>query len=408
MDYTKSKRLEHKFCGLTFENPFMVAASPTSDGQEKIKKALAAGWSGVVFKTTTLPQYITPLVVPYILGIDYKNQKQMGLYNCDLISQKHVYIIADQIKEIKAKFPTKIMSPSIMASEVKDWVLLIDTLAEAGADMVEMCMSCPQGEQGIKGEAEEASLRIPSTDAKLMYETIKAIKANVKHDIPLVAKLTPNVTDIAPVAKAAYDAGIDAVCTIDTLRGFCGVDIETGLPKLRTGELGTWGGLSGPMLKPVTMAIVTKILTQYPEIPLEAVGGITTWEDAVEFLLLGASLLQVCTAISMYGVEHINALCKGLDGYMEKKGYNSIDEMKGKSLKYITDVSNLSISLKVKVDINEETCIKCGKCAKCCQDFGFGALSQEKVKEPIAINLDKCLGCGACSSVCPTNSIRYK
>lgn len=407
MDYTRSSRLETKFCGKTLINPFLISASPSSDSRSKVERAFQAGWAGVVFKTTALPEYAPVLAEPNMAGIDFQNKKQIGFLNTDLISERDVYEIAEDIRYFKKKYPDRILMGSIMAAEKEHWEKLVEVMEDAGADMIELSMSCPQGEQSIAGDAEYVTQRIPASDPELMYSTTKTIKNAVKHGTPVIVKMTPNVTDIAALAKAAENAGADGLCAIDTLRGFIGVDINTGLPKLNTAGLATWGGLSGPILKPVALAAITKILSVCPDLPIAGVGGITTWEDAAEFLLLGASALEVCTAISMYGLNMVKKLCENLDRYMEEKDYSSIESMRGASLKYIVEHSALSRELHVKCRIDENKCIKCGKCAVCCNDFGFEALHQKEPSTIPVLDTEKCRGCGACSSVCPAGAVTY-
>lgn len=408
MDYIKSPRLRVRFCGVDFINPFLISASPASDSREKVEKAFEEGWAGVVFKTTSLPEYAPVLAEPNMVGIDYKNMKQAGFLNTDLISERDVYEIADDIRYFKEKYPDRVLIGSIMAGEKAHWETLVGVLEDAGVDMIELSMSCPQGEQSIAGDDEYVSQRIPASDPELMYRVTKMVKDSTKKGTPVIVKMTPNVTDIVLIAKAAKDAGADAVCAIDTLRGYIGVDVETGLPKLNTNGLSTWGGLSGPMLKPVALAAVTKILTALPDLPVSGVGGITTWDDAAEFILLGAAPLQICTAISMYGLQMVKGLCEKLDNYMERKGYDSIEAMQGTSLKYVVEHSKLSREIHVKCTIDAEKCIKCGKCVMCCNDYAFGALEQTEARTVPVLKADKCRGCGACSSVCPKEAISYQ
>lgn len=407
MNYTKSERLETEFCGKKMFNPFIISASPSSDSRDKVERAFQAGWAGVVFKTTSLPEYAPVLAEPNMIGIDYKKQKQMGFLNTDLISERDVYEVADDIRYFKEKYPEHIVMGSIMAGRKEHWAKLVEILEDAGVDMIELSMSCPQGEQSIAGDAEYVSQKIPASDPELMYKTTKAVKEAVTKATPVIVKMTPNVTDIAQLAKAAKDAGADGLCAIDTLRGFAGIDVETGLPKLNTCGLATWGGLSGPILKPVALAAVTKILSVYRDMPIAGVGGITTWEDACEFLLLGASPLEICTAISMYGLDMVKKLCEGLHKYMENKGYSNIEAMRGSSLKYVVEHSELSREVHLTCHIEEERCIKCGKCSVCCNDFGFAALNQAQPQTVPAVDAEKCRGCGACSSVCFQNAISY-
>lgn len=408
LDYTKCSKLETVFCGVRLINPFLISASPSSDSREKVEHAFEAGWAGVVFKTTSLPEYAPVLAEPNMVGIDFKNLKQAGFLNTDLISERDVYTVAEDIRYFKAKYPERILIGSIMAGEQAHWEELVSVLEDAGVDMIELSMSCPQGEQSIAGDAEYVTQRIPASDPELMFRVTKAVKDATRKNTPVIVKMTPNVTDIVLVAKAAKDAGADAVCAIDTLRGYIGLDVESGLPKLHTSGLSTWGGLSGPLLKPVALAAVTKILTILPDLPVSGVGGISTWEDAAEFILLGAAPVQICTAISMYGLDMVKKLCENLSKYMERKGYESIEDMRGTSLKYVVEHSKLSRDDRVVCSIDVEKCAKCGKCVVCCSDFGFGALSQTEPRTVPKVDSQACRGCGACSSVCSRVAITYR
>jgi dihydropyrimidine dehydrogenase (NAD+) subunit PreA len=272
------------------------------------------------------------------------------------------------------------MEKTAVRSQQSHWEKLVGILEGAGADLIELSMSCPQGEQSIAGTSETVAQRIPASDPERMYETTKIVTSAVAHATPVIVKMTPNVTDIAQLAAAA---------------------------KLNTDGLGTWGGLSGPLLKPVALAAVTKILTTVPELPVSGVGGITTWSDAVEFLLLGAAPLQICTAISMYGRTMVQPLCRKLSEYMECKGFSSIAQMQGQSLKYLVEHSKLRRDVHTVCQIDGDLCIGCGKCVICCNDYAFGALRQTAVGAKPVVNAAVCRGCGACSSVCAKNAIRY-
>lgn len=391
------------FAGINFENPFTVAASPSSDSREKVRRALEAGWGGIVFKTTALPKHSPKLAEPNMAGLPFAGKPQSAFYNIDLISERTIEEIQEDIAYFKQLFPDRRFIGSIMASGEEEWTELVQRLEDAGADMIECSMSCPQGEHSIADEGKKASNAIPAADRELMYSTTQTILKARKKNTPIIVKMTPNVTDIVEIASGAVDGGADALCAIDTVRGFIGVDIETGYPKLNIRGLSTWGGLSGPAVKPIALGCVSKLTKEF-SIPVAGVGGISNWQDATEFFLLGARNVQVCTAISRYGFGVVQAMQKGLLQYMERKGFETLDDMVGKSLPYIVDHSDLSRENHLHCTIDESICLKCGSCAVACQDAGFGALHYEKGSVP---RLDKatCRGCGVCQSVCPKNCI---
>lgn len=398
--------LNINFAGVPFENPFTVAASPSSDSREKVRRALEAGWGGIVFKTTALPQHSPKLAEPNMAGLSYAGKPQFAFYNIDLISERTVEEIQEDIAYFKQLYPDRRFIGSIMAAGEDEWIELVHRLEEAGADMIECSMSCPQGEHSIADEGKKASNAIPAADRELMRATTQTILRARKKNTPVIVKMTPNVTDLVDVARGAVEGGADALCCIDTVRGFIGIDLETGYPKLNVNGLSTWGGLSGPAVKPIALGCVSK-LTKELDIPVAGVGGVSNWQDAAEFLLLGARNVQVCTAISRYGFGMVQSMQKGLLRYMEQKGFASLDAMVGKSLPYLVDHSELSRDNHLHCSIDETACLKCGSCATACQDAGFGALHHEKGSVP---TLDKavCRGCGVCQSVCPRDCITLR
>lgn len=398
--------LNINFAGVPFENPFTVAASPSSDSREKVRRALEAGWGGIVFKTTALPQHSPKLAEPNMAGLSYAGKPQFAFYNIDLISERTIEEIQEDIAYFKQLYPDRRFIGSIMAAGEDEWIELVHRLEEAGADMIECSMSCPQGEHSIADEGKKASNAIPAADRELMRATTQTILRARKKNTPVIVKMTPNVTDLVDVARGAVEGGADALCCIDTVRGFIGIDLETGYPKLNVNGLSTWGGLSGPAVKPIALGCVSK-LTKELDIPVAGVGGVSNWQDAAEFLLLGARNVQVCTAISRYGFGMVQSMQKGLLRYMEQKGFASLDTMVGRSLPYLVDHSELSRDNHLHCSIDETVCLKCGSCATACQDAGFGALHHEKGSVP---TLEKavCRGCGVCQSVCPKNCITLR
>ncbi len=387
------------FAGVPFENPFTVAASPSSDSREKVRRALDAGWGGIVFKTTALAQHRPMLAEPNMAGLSFQGRPQAALYNIDLISERTIDEIQEDIAYFKQLYPDRRFIGSIMASGEEEWKQLVSRLEEAGADMIECSMSCPQGEHSIADENKKASNAIPAADRRLMKLTTQTIVKACRKNTPVIVKMTPNVTDITDIARGAAEGGADALCCIDTVRGFIGLDLETGYPKLNIRGLSTWGGLSGPAVKPIALGCVSK-LTKELTIPVAGVGGIGNWRDAAEFLLLGARNVQVCTAISRYGFQMVQNMKTGLLSYMEQKGYATLDDMIGKSLPYLVDHSELSRENRQLCTIDAESCLSCGSCATACQDAGFGALRYEKGSLPV-VDAQRCRGCGICQSVCP-------
>ena len=377
------------FCGKHFVNPFTVAASPPSDTRERVERAFEAGWGGAVFKTTSVASEVVDLVYPMMGGLSYQNKRHAAFYNIDLISERHIDEICADIRYLKAKFPDRMLIGSIMAGSRADWEELVTKLEDAGVDIIECSMSCPQGE----GDG-----TIPVNDPALTKEVTGWIKSALKKNTPIIVKLAPIVTDLSAIAAAAKAGGADALCAIDTVRGFAGINLDTLEPRLSVSGKSTFCGLSGPAVKPIAMACIAE-LAQNIDLPIAGVGGLTTWQDAAEFLLLGASNLQVCTAIMKYGYEIVDELKTGLSNYMEQKGFRSLSEMVGKCIPTFAEHEALDRVTKRVSTINRETCIGCNGCYIACRDGGYNAISL--TDDGPSIDETKCRGCGVCQSVCP-------
>lgn len=385
------------FCGKKFINPYVIAASPSSDSLDKVERAFQAGWGGAVLKTIEPAGRQRTLAEPNMGALDFMGRKQMAFYNYDLCTQQSMEELCREISCLKKHFPDRIVMASIMASREEEWSRMVREAADAGADMIECSVSCPQGDESGK---------IPAADPQTLTGCVKMIRKYLRKDIPLVVKLTPNVTDIVSIAKAAEAGGADALCAIDTVKSFIGIDIETGLPKLNVNGKAALGGLSGPAVKPIALGCAAQICKNV-KIPVCGVGGISTYEDALEFMMLGCGIVELCTAVSRYGYGMIDKLCAGLSTYMDRKGIHSLEEIRGSSLHTIVGQDELERGWNAVNITDIKKCRKCGACITACQDCGFGALTKGEGKTPL-LAAEKCRGCGVCRTVCPADCIEIR
>jgi dihydropyrimidine dehydrogenase (NAD+) subunit PreA len=233
---------------------------------------------------------------------------------------------------------------------------------------------------------------------ELAANIVKAVKDVAT--IPVWAKLSPNVTSIKHLAVLCANAGADGISAINTVKGFAGIDIETGMPKMNVGGSTTHGGLSGSIIKPIALKAVADIALSV-NCPISGMGGIMNWQDSMEFVMLGASTVQICTEAMLNGYGIIHGLKKGMESYLDRHGIKSLQDVCGKSLKYIKNHSALDNSCKFIPQIKTEKCVKCGKCRISCCDAGFQAVSIKSDNFPEVDRL-KCTGCGLCHASCPT------
>jgi len=395
----KKPNLAVDFCGVRFPNPFVLAAAPPTDDAEMIARGFEAGWAGAVVKTLGLEHVEVNLVSPMMVGLDYEDKKLVALQNIDLISDRDIREVLPEVRELKKSYPDRIVIVSIMASTEAEWKEITRRVQEAGADMIECSFSCPHGmpERGMGSAVGQ--------NAELTYERAKWVAEAA--EIPVLIKLTPNVTDMRPVAEKVKEAGAEGVTAINTVKGLIGFDLDTMAPIPSVEGYSTEGGISGPAIKPIALRFVADVARDVG-IPVAGVGGVVTWKDAVEFLLAGAGIVAVCTAVMRYGYDIIEELNEGLLLYLEDKGLTSPMDLVGKGLPKIVGHGELSRDSKVLAAVDEDTCIGCGACVIACRDGGHQAIefagpdAGEDARIP-KVGDEKCIGCGFCRTVCPVD-----
>ncbi len=380
------------FCGLRFENPFVLAAAPSTDDLDMVRRGYEAGWAGAVMKTTSVPGSAVPLKYPMITGLTHEGRRVAAMGNIDLISEHHADEVCKRIAALKKEFPEKITIGSIMGSQRSDWETLVGMLEQAGADAIECSFSCPQGTLGSKPGA------MLGQDVKLVKEVTGWIKKAAKR-CPVVIKLTPQVADIVEAALAVKAAKGDAVCASNTIPALMGINLDTLRPIPDVGGMTSYSGLSGPAIKPITLRVIAEI-SRHTKMPITGTGGASTWQDAVEFMLVGARNVQMCTAVMKEGFRIIEHLKDGLSEFMERHQFQKTDDFIGYALRFITThdkLPNISKGLSV---IEDKKCIRCNLCYVACRDGGHAAIEMDKKRRPRVIR-EKCVGCGLCLAVCP-------
>src|SRR6201982_1382244 len=348
--------LSINFAGIRSPNPFWLASVPPSNSGMQVHRAFEAGWGGAVWKTIGAPV----LNVSNRYGAwHYGGQKMLAINNVELISDRPLEVNLREIAEVKRAWPDRAVVVSAMVeSKPEIWHDIIRRIQDTGADGIELNYGCPHGmsERGMGS----AVGQVPEYCEQITGWVMEVAK------IPVIVKLTPNISDIVMPARAAVAARANALSLINTVNSIIGVDLDTLEITPNIGGKGGHGGYAGPAVKPIALNMLSALGTdevgKKSGLPISGMGGISTWKDAAEFLLLGAGSLQVCTAVMHYGYRIIEDLCDGLSKWMDEKGFRSVSDVTGRSLPRISDFKDLDLSYRAVARIRPDKCIKCNLC----------------------------------------------
>jgi dihydropyrimidine dehydrogenase (NAD+) subunit PreA len=386
------------FAGIRSPNPFWLASAPPTDKAYNVNRAFEAGWGGVVWKT--LGEAGPPIVNvsgPRYGAIHTPDRRLIGFNNIELITDRDLHLNLREIKEVKRNWPDRAMVVSLMVPcEEQAWKSILPLVEDTGADGVELNFGCPHGmsERGMGA----AVGQVP--------EYIEMVTAWCKQysRLPVIVKLTPNITDIRNPARAAKKGGADAVSLINTINSIMGVDPDSLSMSPSTGGMGSHGGYCGPAVKPIALNMVAEIArdAQTAGLPISGIGGVGTWRDALDYLALGAGNVQVCTAAMVYGFKIVQEMASGLSNYMDDKGFSSVSEIVGKALPTVSAWQFLNLQHITKAVINQDSCIQCGRCHIACEDTSHQAITASKDgKRYFEVQEDECVGCNLCVVACP-------
>jgi dihydropyrimidine dehydrogenase (NAD+) subunit PreA len=378
--------------GIKSPNPFWVASGPPANTAYQVLRAFEAGWGGAVWKTIGEPIINTSSRYG---GVDLKGLRLMGLNNIELISDRPIEDNFREIAEVKRRFPDRAVIASLMVESKREtWHDIVKRAEDAGSDGLELNFGCPHGmsERGMGS----AVGQVPEY-TRLITSWVKEVAR-----IPVLVKLTPNISDVTYIGQAAREGGADGLSLINTINSIMGIDLDTLAPRPVVAGRSSHGGYCGPAVKPIALNMVSAV-ARHPGIgiPISGIGGIATWQDAAEFLLLGASSVQVCTAIMHHGFRIVEDLCDGLSNWMDDKGFRTLADLRGRSLPSVTEWSDLDLNFKVVAEIDEAKCIGCHLCYVACEDGAHQSIELAAGQKVPRIIEEKCVGCNLCMLVCP-------
>ncbi len=388
--------LKTEFLGITSPNPFWLASAPPTDKAYNVNRAFEAGWGGAVWKTLGEDPHIVNVSGPRYGALHSNERRVIGFNNIELITDRPLQTNLDEMRQVKRDWPDRALVASVMLPmNEKTWAKYLPMIEDTGVDGFELNFGCPHGmsERGMGA----AVGQVPE------YIQMATEWARSAASVPVIVKLTPNVTNILPPAKAALDGGADAVSLINTINSIMRVDYDSLTMYPTTDGMGTHGGYCGEAVKPIALNMVAEIARhrETATLPISGIGGITDWRDAVDFLALGASNVQVCTAAMVYGFKIIDDLVDGLSTFLDDKQL-ALAELVGKAVPSVTDWQYLNLNHIEKAVIDQDLCIKCGRCHIACEDTSHQAITHTVNGERRFEVIDEeCVGCNLCVSVCP-------
>jgi dihydropyrimidine dehydrogenase (NAD+) subunit PreA len=381
--------------GIESPNPFWLASGPPTNTYGQVARAFDCGWGGAVWKTVGEP--IINVFSRYG-SVDLGTSRVMGFNNIELITDRPIEDNLKEIAEVKRDYPAHAVIVSLMVESRREaWHEMIKRTQDTGADGVELNFGCPHGmsERGMGS----AVGQVPDYTCQIV-EWVKEVA-----QVPVIVKLTPNVTEIGYIARAAVKGGADALSLINTINSIVGVDLDTMAPLPDVGGKSSHGGYCGPAVKPIALHLVSAVAADPAvTVPISGIGGIATWRDAAEFIALGATNVQVCTAAMHYGFRIVEDLIDGLSNWMEARGHHTLDAVRGQAVPKVVNWEDLDLNHHLVAAIDQEKCIGCELCWVACEDGAHQAIRRlpRAGEGPVVEIIDEaCVGCNLCAAVCP-------
>jgi dihydropyrimidine dehydrogenase (NAD+) subunit PreA len=384
-------------CGVRFANPFILSSSPVSNSAEMVEKAYERGWAGVCYKTLNSGRIPIVHPSPRMAGYDYEAKRLVGLQNVEQISDRPLKDNLADFLYLKKRWPDRPIIASIMGFSNDEWAYLAKAAADNGADMLELNFSCPH--MTVEGSGHKVGQA---------FALCEKFTATVKHAvrIPVLAKMTPNITDMTEPALYSKKGGADGISAVNTFRGISSIGPDDLVPQPNVFGVGAMSGYSGAAIKPIALHFIAE-MAQCAELglPLSAMGGVETWIDGLEYMLAGATTVQVTTGVIKYGYRIVEDMIEGLTDYMAARDIARAADLVGKALPNLKTTDHFDLSRQGIASYDLSTCVGCGQCHIVCNDAGGQALEWDARKRRPGLVEEKCLGCMICSFICPVPSL---
>ena len=393
--------------GIKSPNPFWLASAPPANSGGQVQRAFDAGWGGAVWKTLGTP---IQNVSSRFGGTTIRGVQAAGFNNIELITDRPLETNFREIYETKKKYPKHAVIVSLMVETREEWKDFIKRSIDTGADGLELNFGCPHGmcERGMgSAVGQEPRVNQEITSWAVEYSTI-----------PVLVKLTPNVAEIVPHGLAAKRGGAHGVSLINTIKSIIGVDVDRFVLEPRVSGLSTNGGYCGAAVKPIALHMVAQLARSKDfGLPISGIGGVSNWRDAVEFILLGSTSVQVCTEVMLRGYRVVEDMLEGLEEYMRSHNFDTVAQMVGKAVPSYSEWGDLDLNYETVAKIDPQKCIGCQLCVTACQDGAHQCIHPQGSDMAVKLGLkapnggsharvpvideSECVGCNLCKIVCP-------
>ena len=390
--------LSVEFCGVRFKNPVVVGSSELTLNAANMKACVDAGAGGLVAKTVTDSAAMREQTATSKWRfLDERHRvspgrlpREFSFYGRSGLAEEAPDAWAAELRAAVAYAEQRdtVVIGSVAGTEPKAWAELCRVVESTGVPLIEMNFGCPHPSEMVGAKTG----MVVGQDPEAAAEAVAAAAAAVQ--VPLIAKLTPQVSDVVAVARRVREAGASAVTLTNRFMGFA-VDAETARPHIYG-----WAGVGGPWVKPLTLRWVSKSYAAMPDLPIAGSNGVYDGQDVVEFLMAGATVVQICSAVMLKGYPYLGQVVRQVDEFLERKGYGSPAELVGLAARAALSYEQIKALPAERAAINRDLCTSCGICFDHCY---YRSIDE---RNGVYYVNESCRGCGICTCVCPMAAIK--